>query len=310
MKRLRVLVSLTTIENGYQREQSIAAQDAARKLDIDVEIIYANNDIITQSQQLLDVVQTSPASRPDAIVFEPVSGTGLPRVAEAAVAAGIGWVVLNCDVDYLEQLRKNLNVPAFAVTRDHLEIGRIQGRQFGALLPQGGSVLYIQGPVTSIAAKQRTEGMERTKPANISIKSLRGQWTEESAFVAVSSWLKLSTSRPDVVQVVGCQHDAMAMGARKAFQQHAQHADRSRWLTLPFTGVDGLPNEGQAWVRDGTLTATIVALPNAGLALEMLVSAFRKKTIPPERTMSPPIAYPKIEELGNKKSFRHSGQGR
>src|SRR5579871_110032 len=151
MKRLRVLVSLTTIENGYQREQSIAAQDAARKLDIDVEIIYANNDIITQSQQLLDVVQTSPASRPDAIVFEPVSGTGLPRVAEAAVAAGIGWVVLNCDVDYLEQLRKNLNVPAFAVTRDHLEIGRIQGRQFGALLPQGGSVLYIQGPVTSIA---------------------------------------------------------------------------------------------------------------------------------------------------------------
>ena len=31
----------------------------------------------------------------------------------------------------------------------------------------------------------------------------------------------------------------MALGARKAFQEITNEAERSRWLSLPFTGCDG-----------------------------------------------------------------------
>ena len=41
----------------------------------------------------------------------------------------------------------------------------------------------------------------------------------------------------------------MAIGARKAFEELPNEADRERWLELPFTGCDGLPKTGQAWVR-------------------------------------------------------------
>ena len=61
----------------------------------------------------------------------------------------------------------------FAVSADHEEIGRIQGRQFAALLPRGGSVLYIKGPSRSSSARKRTAGMIETKPSNIQAAMLR-----------------------------------------------------------------------------------------------------------------------------------------
>src|SRR6266567_963532 len=216
MKRLSFLVSLTNNDNDYQQEQAAAAEKAGRRLGVDVKIIHANNDAVAQSQQLLQYVQTSSA-RPDAILFEPAGGTAFPQVARAAAGAGIGWVVLNHEVDYILELRRNFKVPVFAISSDHVEVGKIQGEQFGALLPNGGSILYIEGPANSSAAKERTAGMNRTKPANIQIKSMRANWTEESAYRTVSSWLRLSTSQESRIDLVGAQDDSMAMGARKAF---------------------------------------------------------------------------------------------
>ena len=45
---------------------------------------------------------------------------------------------MNRDADYVTDLRRQHQVPVFAITSDHEEIGRIQGRQLGKLLPQGG----------------------------------------------------------------------------------------------------------------------------------------------------------------------------
>ncbi|HEV8494418.1 MAG TPA: substrate-binding domain-containing protein, partial [Candidatus Angelobacter sp.] len=91
MKKLSIVISLPG-ENNYLREQEAAAKTTAQRLGLDLRIINAKSDPVTQSQQLLEIVQATSA-RPDAIVVEPVNNQGLPRVAEAAVAAGIGWVV-------------------------------------------------------------------------------------------------------------------------------------------------------------------------------------------------------------------------
>jgi len=264
MAKIRILVSLTTNDNDYQIEQAQSAEQAASKLGVTAEILYANNDAINQSTQILRAIQAAPAERPNAIVFEPVGGTALPQVARAAAAAEIGWAVLNRDANYIEDLRKDSTAAIFAISSDHVEIGRIQGRQFAALLPRGGTVLYIQGPSENSAAKERTLGMQETKPPNIQIIALRGQWTEESSQRAVRSWLKLTTSQKATVDLIGAQDDSMAVGARKAFEELPNEADRERFLKLPFTGCDGLPKTGQAWVRSGLLAATVFVPPNTG----------------------------------------------
>lgn len=299
MKKLSFLVSLTTNDNDYQIEQADSAKEASRRLNVDVQIIHADNDAITQSQQLLKVIQSSSGPRPDAIIFEPAGGTGFPQVARAAAAAGIGWVVLNREVDYIAELRRNCKAPVFSITSDHEQIGRIQGRQFAALLPKGGFVLYIQGPSGSSAAEQRTTGMYETKAPNVQVRMLRGKWTEASSYQAVSSWLRLCTSRETHIDVVAGQDDSMAMGARKAFQEQTSNTERERWLSLPYTGCDGLPQTGQAWVRSGLLAATVIVPANTGMAIEMAAQALTSGAHPPERTFTVPESFPPLEQLAS-----------
>jgi ABC-type sugar transport system substrate-binding protein len=302
MKKLKFVVSLTTDDNDYQIEQSESAEQAARKTGVDVQIIHAQNDAINQSTQVLKAIQAPKELRPDAIIFEPVGGTALPQVAKAAVSAGIGWVILNRDANYIEELRKTSTAPLFSISSDHVEIGRIQGRQMAALLRGGGSVLYIQGPSENSAAKDRTAGMQETKPASVQITMLKAQWTQESAQKSVRSWLKLTTSQRAAIDLISAQDDSMAMGARDAFKELTNEDERERWLKLPFTGCDGLPKTGQAWVRSGLLAATVFVPPNAGQAIEMLVEAIQNKKMPPERVVTAAVSIPALDALTRKKA--------
>jgi ribose transport system substrate-binding protein len=301
MRKLRFLVALTTNDNDYQIEQARSAEHTAKKLNVVLQIVYADNDAINQSTQILKAVQAAPEDRPSAIIFEPVGGTALPQVARAAVAAGIGWAVLNRDANYVSELRQSGKAPIFSVSSDHVEIGRIQGRQCAALLPTGGSVLYIQGPSENTAAKERALGMHETKPHNIHLIMLKGQWTEESSQRAVRSWLKLTTSQKANVDLIAAQDDSMAIGARKAFQELPAEIERERWLSLPFLGCDGLPDTGQAWVRSGLLTATIFIPPNSGQAMEMLYDSLQNGRPLPERALTTAVSIPPLDSLHPRK---------
>src|SRR6202022_3032819 len=119
MSKSRFLVSLTISENDYQIEQAQSAEQTADKLGVEVQIVYADNDAISQSTQVLKAIQSPDATRPDGIIFEPVGGTALPQVAQAAVNAGIGWVVLNRDASYIADLPKSAVAPIFALTSAH-----------------------------------------------------------------------------------------------------------------------------------------------------------------------------------------------
>ncbi|HTT19777.1 MAG TPA: substrate-binding domain-containing protein [Candidatus Sulfotelmatobacter sp.] len=300
MEKLNVVVSLITEQNDYQREQAASAQAAAAKLGASVHIIYANNDAVYQTQQLLQFIQ-EPGKRPDAIVVEPV-GTGMPQVAKAAVAAGIAWGVINARVDYLQDLRRRALVPVFAVLSNHEEIGRIQGQQIAAILGDQGCVLCMEGPGVGDVARLRTKGMMAGKPPKVSVKTLKGDWTQRSGYNAVRSWLSLSTSRELHIGMVVCQNDDMAVGARHAFEEIGDTKERDHWLTLPITGCDGVPKAGQAWVRQGRLAATIYSPPLVGDAIQLLATSRTKGTQPEESTLIAPSSFPALAELTQKRA--------
>ena len=295
MKKLRFVLSLITDENDYQRQQAAGAQEAAMRLGVDLRTLFAANDAIHQSQQLLDVIQARNGGV-TGILVEPASRTAFPKVAEAAVKAGIGWVVLNGEADYLHALRSSSHVPVFAVSADNHEIGRIQGRQLAAVLPEGGSVLYLQGPSLSTVTEQRAAGMRETKPENINARILKSaNWTEEAGFNAVASWLRLSTSAREQINLVQAQNDFLALGARRAMEESSSGQELKS--NLPFLGVDGLERTGQAWVRQGLLTATIVVPATTSTALDALVASLERGIPPAERTLVESKSFPSHKEL-------------
>ena len=295
MDKISILVSLVTEDNDYQREQAVSAHAAAAKIGASLQIVYSGNDAVQQTQQILTFIQ-DPAKRPNAILAEPV-GTGMAQIAKAAVGAGIGWGIINTDVDYISQLRHNPRVPVFSIMSDHEAIGKLQGQQIAALLGQQGCVLYIEGPTVRDVAKVRTKGMLSTKPARIDIKTLKGDWTQNSGYHAIKSWLALSTSRQLNVGMIACQNDDMAMGARRAFEDLGNVSERDAWLRLPITGCDGVPLSGQEWVRQGRLAATVVSPPLIGDAIQLLATAIAAGTQPPERTVVAPLSFPSLKEL-------------
>jgi ribose transport system substrate-binding protein len=297
MTKQRLLLSVTNDNNDFQIEQVNSARLAAARLGAGLDIVYAQDDGIIQSQQLLKRIQSAADTRPTVIIFEPAGSTTLPQVARAAGAAGIGWVVLSRDAEYIAELRSAFGILTFVVTADHEEIGRIQGRQLAALLPGGGIVLAIEGPSRSQAAGLRHAGLLATKPGNIQLRAVRAHWTEASAQRAVSSWLALSTSRGTDIVAVCAQDDSMAMGARKAFEQSG-HELRQSWLQIPFLGCDGTPKAGQEWVHRGLLTATVLSPPTAPMAIDLIAGFQQHGTMPPPRNLTESKSMPDIGMLG------------
>ncbi len=295
MGKSRLVASFLSEDQEFQVMQAADAKLAAERAGLEIEILYADNNAVLQIQQLFRFVHAPQAERPAAIIVETVVGEGLERVARNAARAGIGWVLLNRNVPYLEALRKDHpRLPISVVTTDQLEIGRIQGRQFRALLPKGGSILYLQGPPDTSAARERLQGVQETiAGTKIQVKVLSGEWTEASAEKAVVAWLRLKTSESFHPDLVGCQNDEMAVGARKALT-----AQRKEWGRLPFTGCDGLPDGGQRLVNTKQLAATIIVPSNAGPAVELVARHLRSGEPVPPRVVLAGRSHPPESQLG------------
>lgn len=289
---LRAIASFAADDGAFQSAQAASVEEAARSLGIDLKILFAESDALNQNAQLLQIIQGHPENRPDFILVEPV-GTVMEQVARAAVSAGIGWVLISRFASYISELRSKNRAMLFSVNFDQAEIGCVQARQLRALLPTGGNVLYIQGAVAADSSRQRAEAMMEAKPESVNVRFLRSNWTETGAYNVVSHLLKLATARDVHISVVMSQNDAMALGARRAYLDAAPDL-------LPgivFTGCNGLPEYGEASVREGKLVATVRMPTSAGVGLRLAVKQLREGAVAPEQTIVPVSSLPSINQL-------------
>jgi ABC-type sugar transport system substrate-binding protein len=289
----RVVVSLLSEEQEFQVMQAAEAREAAARLGLEVEVLFAEGHAVVQIQQLFRFIHVPEAERPTAIVLEATTGEGLERVARNAVRAGIGWILVNTRVAYIDDLRhEHPEVPVAMVSSDQKEVGRIQGRQCRRLLPKGGRILCVQGPADSTVTRDRFEGLQETLGGPFQVRTLNGAWTEASGEKAVASWLRLKTAEAFPPDLVASQNDLMAAGARKALLEH-----RREWATVPYLGCDGLPEGGQRLVAEGLLAATVITPSNTGPALEIVATWLRSRHAPHRELILVPRSYPPETQL-------------
>ena len=289
----KVVVALLNAEQEFQQLQAKDARESAARLKLDVEVAFAEGHAVVQIQQLFKHIHAPEAERPVAIVVEAATGEGLERVARNAVTAGIGWILVNARVAYVDQFRReHPELPIAMLGTDQREVGRIQGRQCRALLPSGGNVLCVQGPADSTATSDRFEGLKEALGAGFEVRGLNGAWTAASGEKAILAWLRLKTAEAFRPNLVAGQNDSMAVGARKALRE--KHRD---WGSVPFLGCDGLPEGGQKMVADGLLAATVVTPSNTGPALEIVARWLRGKQMPPREVLLAPRSHPPVDQI-------------
>jgi ABC-type sugar transport system substrate-binding protein len=291
---------LTNDFNDYQKITRADAVSAAEKGGIDLRVYTAENRAILQVKQLQEILQGDEPKRPHAVIVVPVRAASVSRIASEVVRAGIGWISINRRVEGLDDLREKYpHLPIGFVSPDQREIGKIQGRQFRALLPNGGHLLYIQGDATTQPAALRLEGMrEAISGSGIELAgTLDGNWTEADAERVVGNFLRIVMAGTSRLDLVGCQNDAMALGALSALKSVAQYLKRPQIAEVPLTGCDGVPTFGQELVKQGKLAATVIVPSTGGPAVELLAAAWNRGQRPPAETWLSPKSFPEVSAL-------------
>ncbi len=290
----KILVALLDERQDYSQLQKKQALAAAERASLSIDVVYAANDPVLQIHQLFPRIHAPEGERPVAMAVHSVTGEGQERAARNAVAAGIGWFLLNRRVPYVDELRAtHPDLPIGRVSLDQVEIGRIQGRQTRALVPGGGLLLYVSGPPDTSAALERLRGTEEVLSGDaFEWKVLNGHQTEAAAEAAVGGWLRLRTHLNQRPAIIVAQNDSMAMGARQAGVAYDP-----AWRNVPVVGCDGLPQHGQALVKSGRLAATVVTPASAGPAVDLLAKWLRDRQPPPGEMLLPSQSYPAEWEL-------------
>ncbi|MDP9149016.1 MAG: substrate-binding domain-containing protein [Myxococcota bacterium] len=283
-------------EGGYQLELRDEFLATTREYGFSARVFSADNDPQRQVKQIDGCLAEPKELRPTVVLVSPVREGALMSTAHAAVRSGVGWVTLNRSSDQLAELRRDFhNLPVFCVTADQYEVGRIQGRQFKTLLPYGGELVYIRGPIGTSSVVRRFAGVQEIL-ANTSIQifALSSDWTAAGGERTLQDWLRIFRGRELPAAVVGAQNDSMGMGAQNALVAPLRSG------RVLFTGCDGAPNHGQRWATEGRLAATVIIPPVSGRAVHAIASMLSGGPRPAAETLLSPSSFPPLSILASR----------
>lgn len=278
--------------NHFQLLQEEVALSEGRRLGIDVEIAFAPgfDQLRILKKRLFDA--TLPPL--DAVLTEPANTSTMDLVLRE-LKGRLGLVILSAWGPSIEAAAPQWgpSLPLGTVGTDHTRVGEIQGQQVSALLPGGGRVLCIAGPLRSSAAQQRLVGLKSRLGAGIRVEETSaGQWTEPDGIVAFNDWYRVAKAHDPVVQVVAAGNDELALGARRACEALPHAGHREALLKSRFLGVDACPTFGQRLVADGQLAASVFTPANTGLALGHLDRFWTRGTPVPLRSFTEARPWP------------------
>jgi ABC-type sugar transport system substrate-binding protein len=293
-------IGLFLMNSGdYQELLRDECVDAARRHGFSVRVFWADNDSRKQVEQIQACLKEPEGQRPTVVMTNPINETALLSTAYAAARLGIGWVLIQRWSDYLLDLRQEYGrLPIFSVTADQHEVGRIQGRQYRTLLPHGGELVYIRGPLGTSSAARRFAGVQDVlQNSSIEVFTVNSDWTIEGGAQAMKEWTRIFERRQIPKFIVGAQNDAMAMGAKKTLEEVAHNWPNFSPTSIPCCGCDGTPKYGKRLVTEGELTFTVIMQPGTRRAVDEIASMLGGGPRPLAEVSLRPVPYPEPQRL-------------
>jgi ribose transport system substrate-binding protein len=238
---------------------------AERHPEISVAYKDAQNDNLRQVAHIEEFVRAGV----NLIIISPKEAAPLTRPVADAYGKGIPVIVLD---------RKVLGDKYTCfIGADNRKIGKAAGRWIATLLGGKGKVVELKGLMTSIPGQDRNSGFrEGIKGTQIDVVfEADMKWLEPNARKEMESAL----ARFPSIDLVYGHNDPAAHGAYLA----AKAAGRTG--AMAFVGIDGLPQEGQMYVKQGILSACFEYPTGGREAIEAALSILNGKTVPREITL-------------------------
>jgi len=243
---------------------------AAKHPEITMLFKDAQNNTTTQQSQVKEFVD----QRVNLIIISPKEALPLTKPVADAVSAGIPVIVLDRKVE-------GDKYTCF-IGGDNVKIGEEAGKFMAKLLGGKGNIVELKGLMTSTPAAERHDGfMKGIKGSQIKIiYAVDCQWLEPNARREMASALSRFPGPKDI-DAVYAHNDPSAHGAYTA----AKLEGNGREKTIKFIGIDALPHEGVAYVRDGILTATFQYPTGGAEAIETALKILNGEKAPKNVTL-------------------------
>lgn len=265
--RWTIGMSQCNLGEPWRVQMNADVRKAAEKYP-EIEVVYkdAQNDALKQGAQIEEFT----AADVDLLIVSPKEAAPLTGPVAAAFRKGIPVIVLD---------RRILGDEYTCfIGADNKRIGRHAGRWIVQRLGGKGQVVELKGLMTTTPGQDRHSGFREgiAGSALEIIFEADMKWLEPDARKEMESAL----SRFASIDLVYAHNDPGAHGAYLAAKAAGREKD------ILFVGIDGLPHEGQVYVRQGILSASFEYPTGGAEAIETAMKLLQGQKVDKEITLA------------------------
>jgi ribose transport system substrate-binding protein len=238
----------------------------------------AQNDTLKQRAHVEEFVN----SRVSLLIISPKEAVPLTAPVAEAFRRGIPVIVLDRRVLGAEYTT--------FIGADNRMIGRAAGRWAAGRLAGKGKIVELKGLMTSTPGQDRHSGfVEGIKGTGLEVVFAADmKWLEPNARKEMESALAVHRQ----IGLVYAHNDPGAHGAYLAAKAVGREQE------MLFVGIDGLPQEGQVYVRKGILAASFEYPTGGKEAIETALRILKGEKVPKEITLRSRVFTPENIEKG------------
>ncbi|MCC9195541.1 substrate-binding domain-containing protein [Arthrobacter sp. zg-Y820] len=235
-----VTLAVSTLNNPFFVELRDGAQSAAEAAGLDLEVLDAQNDSATQTNQLA----TAATSGTEGVIINPVD-------SDAAAASVSPLLSAETPIVAVDRTVNGAEIQSL-VSSDNKAGGRQAADELAKAMGGEGEIIILQGVAGTSASRDRGAGFAEGLKAYPGIKVAAQQTANFDRAEALNVATNLLQAHSGVTGIFA-ENDEMALGAIQALGNRAG----SDVSVVGFDGTEG----GFKAVQDGTMTATIAQQP-------------------------------------------------
>ena len=272
--RPRVGLVLKTLNSPFFIEMQRGADEAAKRLNVDLIVQAADREIDVERQ--MQIIENLIQSKVNALAVTPAGSREVVPAVGKANAAGIPTIIVDTRLDPKASADAGVKTVTF-IGSDNLLGGKLIGEYLVKAAGGNAKVAILEGIPGHETGDSRVKGFRAAVAAAPGIAIVASQpanWERDQGFTVFQNILQ---AHPEIDTVFAC-NDMMALGAVEAI------ASAGRTGKIRVLGFDAVPDARKAIV-DGKMEASVAQFPDemGRTAVESAVKALKGEAVPPEQ---------------------------
>ncbi|MFV0247128.1 MAG: D-ribose ABC transporter substrate-binding protein [Mycoplasmatales bacterium] len=249
--KVNIGFSISTLDNPFFTTMSDAAKDKAKELDVDVNVVDAQNDSAKQMTDIEDLVTQGA----DVVIINPVDSDSIGTSVQTLNEKDIPVITVDRAASSGEVVSH--------IASDNTLGGKIAGEYALELLNNTGDIAILEGVPGASATIERGTGFEDAVKGKLNIVEKQTANFDRAEALKVTE--DIVNANPSI-KLIFAHNDEMALGAQEALRG----LNREDIIVLGFDATD----DAIASIKDGGMEATVEQQP--ALMGEMAIETAHK----------------------------------